>query len=53
MYISFILSCEAIILPGVTIGNGAVIAVGAVVSDDILSNVVVAGVPAVFKRNIN
>ena len=43
----------AIILPGVTIGNGAVIAAGAVVNKDVPSNVLIAGVPAVYKRNVN
>ena len=43
----------AIIMPGVTIGNGAIIAAGAVVTDDVPSNVLVAGVPAVFKWDIN
>jgi len=37
---------RAIILPGVTIGNRAVIAAGAVVTKDVLSGVIVGGVPA-------
>ncbi len=36
----------ATILPGVTIGENAVVAAGAVVSRDVLPNTVVAGVPA-------
>ncbi len=36
----------AVILPGVRIGNGAVVAAGAVVTRDIPDNYVVAGVPA-------
>ena len=36
----------ATILPGVTIGENAVVAAGAVVSKDVLANTVVAGVPA-------
>jgi acetyltransferase-like isoleucine patch superfamily enzyme len=41
----FIGACS-IILPGVTIGDNVVIAAGSVVSVDIPSNVVAAGVPA-------
>lgn len=37
---------NAMILPGVTVGKGAVVAAGAVVSRDVPPNVVVAGVPA-------
>ncbi len=37
---------HATILPGVTIGDGAIIAAGAVVSRDIPSNAIAAGVPA-------
>ncbi|THB77166.1 MAG: acetyltransferase [Desulfobulbaceae bacterium] len=37
---------RAIILPGVTVGNGAVIAAGAVVSKDVAPYSIVAGVPA-------
>lgn len=44
----------AIILPGVTIGDGAVVAAGAVVSRDVEPYTIVAGSPAkvVKKRNI-
>jgi acetyltransferase-like isoleucine patch superfamily enzyme len=44
---------RAIILPGVTIGEGAVVAAGAVVTQDIPPYEIVAGVPArsVGKRN--
>lgn len=41
------------ILPGVTIGNNAVIAAGAVVTKDVPDNCVVAGVPARKIRNIS
>lgn len=41
-----------IVLPGVTIGNGCVIAAGSVVADDIPDNCLVAGVPAVIKKQI-
>lgn len=37
---------RAIILPGVTIGSGAVVAAGAVVTKDIPEKAIVAGVPA-------
>lgn len=42
----------AIILPGVTIGNGSVVAAGAVVNKDVPDNVMVAGVPAVVKKHL-
>lgn len=45
---------RAIILPGVTIGKGAIIAAGAVVTKDVAEKSVVAGVPAkeIKKRDI-
>ena len=44
---------NAIILKGVTIGNGAVIAAGALVNKDVPPNSIVAGVPAkVIKKEI-
>ncbi|MBR1461761.1 MAG: acyltransferase [Prevotella sp.] len=42
----------AIILPGVSIGNGCVVAAGAVVNRDVPAHVMVAGVPAVIKKNL-
>jgi acetyltransferase-like isoleucine patch superfamily enzyme len=42
----------ATILPGVTIGENAVVAAGAVVSRDVAANTVVGGVPAKFIKNI-
>jgi maltose O-acetyltransferase len=42
----------AIILPGITIGDGAVIAAGSVVSRDVKPNTMVAGVPARKIREI-
>ncbi len=43
---------KVIILPGVTIGNNVVIATGSVVSKDIPSNSVVAGIPAKVIKSI-
>jgi len=42
----------ATILPGVTVGENAVVAAGAVVSKDVPANSVVGGVPSKFIRNI-
>lgn len=42
----------ATILPGVTIGENAVVAAGAVVSKNVAPNTVVGGVPAKFIKNI-
>lgn len=45
------IGAAATILPGVTVGDGAVIAAGAVVSRDVPANTMAAGVPArVIKR---
>lgn len=43
----------AIINPGVTIGENSVIGSGAVVTKDVPANVVVAGVPAVYVKDVN
>jgi acetyltransferase-like isoleucine patch superfamily enzyme len=42
----------AIILPGVTVGENAVVAAGAVVSKDVPANTIVAGVPAKVVKTI-
>lgn len=42
----------AIILPGVTVGENAIVAAGAVVNKDVANNTIVAGVPAKFIKNI-
>ena len=42
----------ATVLPGVTVGENAVVAAGAIVSKDVAPNTVVGGVPAKFIKNI-
>ncbi len=44
------LASHALVLPGVRIGRGAVVAAGAVVTNDVQSYAVVGGVPARFIR---
>ena len=46
------IGAHATILAGVTIGDNSVVAAGAVVTKDVPSNVVVAGVPAKVIKNI-
>lgn len=41
------------VLPGVTVGNGCVIAAGSVVTNDLADNAIAAGVPAVVKKYID
>ena len=43
----------ATILPGVTIGENAVVAAGAVVNKDVLDNTVVGGIPSKFLKRID
>jgi acetyltransferase-like isoleucine patch superfamily enzyme len=43
----------ATILPGVTVGENAVVAAGAVVSKDVPANAVVGGIPAKIIKSIN
>ncbi len=43
---------NSVILPGVTIGDGAIIAAGAVVAKDVESNAIVGGVPAKFIKYV-
>lgn len=47
------IGANAIILPGVTIGDCVMVAAGSVVNKDIPSNVLVAGSPAVIKKTLN
>ena len=42
------LGANAVVLPGISIGDGAIIGAGAIVTKDVLSNTVVAGNPAKF-----
>ena len=42
----------AVILPGVTVGENAIVAAGAVVSKDVPDNTIVGGVPAKVIRRI-
>lgn len=44
---------NAIIMPGVTIGNNCIIGCGAVVTKDVKDNSIVGGVPAKFIENID
>lgn len=46
------IGANALILPGVTIGENAVVAAGAVVTRDVPANVVVAGTPAKVIRKL-
>ena len=46
------LGSRAIVLPGVAIGDGAIVAAGAVVTANVPANVMVGGVPARFLRNL-
>lgn len=45
--------CNISVLPGVTIGDGAVIGAGSVVNKDVPANTVVAGVPARVIKDMN
>lgn len=46
------IGARSLILGGVTIGKGAVVAAGSVVIGDVPANTLVAGVPAVVKREL-
>ena len=47
------IGARALILPGVTIGEGSIVAAGSVVTGDVPANVVVAGIPATVKKNLS
>lgn len=47
------LGSNVTVLPGVTIGEGAIVAAGAVVTRDVSPNTIVGGVPAKFIRNVD
>ena len=46
------IGARSTILPGVTVGHGAVVAAGAVVTRDVEPNTLVAGVPARVLRSL-
>lgn len=46
------IGANAVVLPGVTVGDGAIIAAGAVVTKDVAAYTVVGGVPATVLRKI-
>jgi 2,3,4,5-tetrahydropyridine-2-carboxylate N-succinyltransferase len=48
-----LIGANSVILEGVKIGNGAVVAAGSVVVEDVPSNVVVAGTPAVIIKTVD
>ena len=47
------IGAKALILGGVTIGMGSIVAAGAVVTENVPPNTLVAGVPARTKRELN
>lgn len=46
------IGAKAVIIGGVTVGDNSIIAAGAIVTNDVAPNVVVAGVPAKFIKSI-
>lgn len=47
------ISCETVILPGVNVGRGSVLAAGAVATKDLISFSIYAGIPAIKKGERN
>ena len=47
------LGSNVTVLPGITIGDGAIVAAGAVVTKDVEPNTIVAGIPAKLVRKVN
>ena len=47
------LGSNVTVLPGVTIGEGAIVAAGAVVTKDVAPNTIVGGIPAKFIKNVD
>ena len=47
------IGASAIILPGVTIGDGAIVGAGSVVTRDVPENMIVTGVPARILRSVD
>ncbi|NER49778.1 MAG: hypothetical protein F6J92_24415 [Symploca sp. SIO1A3] len=47
------IAANSTILPGITIGKGAIIAAGAMVTKDVPSNVLVGGVPAKMIKGLD
>jgi sugar O-acyltransferase (sialic acid O-acetyltransferase NeuD family) len=47
------IGCNAVILPDLTIGHNVVVAAGSVVTKNIPDNCMVAGVPAIIKKQLN
>ncbi|WP_371318771.1 DapH/DapD/GlmU-related protein [Pseudomonas gingeri] len=47
------LGAKSLVLGGVSIGEGAIVAAGSVVTRDVAPNTMVAGVPAVLKRQLS
>jgi acetyltransferase-like isoleucine patch superfamily enzyme len=44
---------HAVIMPGITIGKGAIVGAGAIVTKDVAAHTIVAGSPAKFIKNIS